>query len=102
MKRNRKIHRGLVFALVLLLAWTNAAATDWTVTTDSASDHEEGTVPDAPSIEHSLDGADSEGVSAGSECPLPPSSNRRPELPLAAPNCRRSIWATASLRTFLP
>jgi hypothetical protein len=74
LKRNRKIHSGLVFALVLLLAWTNAAATDWTLMAEP-----DGPSMDAPSIGHSLDG-DSEDAFAGSEC-APPPSNRRPELP---------------------
>jgi hypothetical protein len=76
LKRNRKVYRGLVLTLVLLLlAWTNAAAIDWTVTTDSASDRETA-VSSAPSIENSTDGADSEDV-------RPPSHAGQPELPAA-------------------
>ena len=81
LKRNRKVDRGLVLALVLLLlAWTNAVATDWIVTTDSTNDRE-GAVSDAPSIEHSVGGADSEDAGDSSERGRPPSSTERPELP---------------------
>ena len=81
MKRNRKVYRGLVLALVLLLlAWTKAAATDWTVTTDAMNERE-GAVSDAPSIKHSVGGADSEDAGEWSECVGPPSSGDRPELP---------------------
>ena len=81
MKRNRKVDRGLVLALVLLLlVWTNAAATDWIVTTDSTNDRV-GAVSDAPSIKHSVGGADSEDVGDSSERGRPPSSTGRLELP---------------------
>jgi len=81
LKRNRKVHRGLILALVLfLLAWTNAAATGWKMTTDSTNDRV-GAVSDAPSIKHSVGGADSEDVGDSSERGRPPSSTERLELP---------------------
>ena len=79
MKRNRKVHRGLVLVL-LFVAWGNAAATDWTVTTDSTNDRN-CAVSDAPSIIHSAGGADSEDAGGWNECVCPPSSTNRPELP---------------------